>query len=61
MTYFGCLDKYVSKWSHVFLFLGVGEGEEGNTQKCVKMYLGNFLILLSGSDKTFKPDTEQSQ
>lgn len=47
--------------AHVFLFWGVGEGEEGNTQKCVKMYLGNFLILLSGSDKTFKPDTEQSQ
>lgn len=47
--------------AHVFLFLGVGEGEKGNTQKCVKMYLGNFLILLSGSDKTFKPDTEQSQ
>lgn len=26
-----------------------------------KMTLGNFLTLFSGPDKTFKPDTEQSQ
>lgn len=48
--------------ARVLLFLGGGRGVGGeHTQKSVKMYLENFLTLFSGSDKTFKPDTEQSQ
>jgi len=35
--------------------------KKNDKKPCKYHFLGNFLTFFSGSDKTLKPDTEQSQ
>lgn len=49
VTSCGCMDKYVSKWCLL------------KKSRVKAPSLGTSLTFFSGSDKTFKPDTEQSQ
>lgn len=49
MTYFGCLDKYVSKWCSCFPFFGGGGGGGGeHTKMCKNVFreLPNFAFRI---------------